>query len=67
MTDYELNEEDKLQRIGQEIESLKAEIFEHRINIVKWSSFDGDYSAQVNGAEQAISNAQAAIDALSAL
>lgn len=67
MTDYELNQEAKLSRINEEIDSLKTQIFEHQINITKWSSFEGDYAVQIAGAKQAISDAQAAIEALLAL
>lgn len=65
--DYELTETEKQEIIAAEIESAKREIFEHRINIAKWSAFEGDYTAQIAMAEGAIGNLTSAIDALAAL
>lgn len=67
MSNYEISTDEKAQRISKEVESLKQEIFEHRINIAKWSAFDGDYTAQIEMAEQAITNLTSAIDALADL
>lgn len=67
MTTYDLPEAEKSQRIEEELNALRRELFEHEINITKWSSFEGDYSAQIEGAEQAISNLASAINALSDL
>lgn len=65
--DYELTDAEKQEIVAAEIESAKREIFDHRINIAKWSSFEGDYSAQIAMAEGAIANLTSAIDALSSL
>lgn len=65
--DYELTDAEKQEIIAAEIESAKREIFDHRINIAKWSAFDGDFTTQIEMAEGAIANLTAAIDALAAL
>lgn len=65
--DYELTDAEKQEILAAEIESAKREIFDHRINIAKWSAFDGDYSPQIAMAETAIANLTSAIDALSGL
>jgi hypothetical protein len=64
---YELTDTQKQQMIEAEIESAKQQIFENRINITKWQAMEGDWSAQIANAEQAVSNLTASIDALSEL
>ena len=67
MSTHELTDNEKQERVAAEIEAAKREIFEHQINIAKWSAFDGDFTAQVEMAEQSIANLTAAINALTNL
>jgi hypothetical protein len=53
--------------IEDEISSLKRQIFEHEINIAKWSVYKADHSVQIEAALETIDDLVQAIDAISQL
>jgi hypothetical protein len=63
----ELTLEQKQEIINSEIESMKVQIFEHRINIAKWQVATEDYSSQIATTETTIADLIAAIEALQEL
>ena len=63
----ELTPEQKQQIINDEIESLKVQIFEHQINIAKWTAASDDWANQIQASDKAIADLTAAIEALSEL
>jgi hypothetical protein len=64
---YELDTDRRQSIIDGQIEDLKESIFLNEINLAKWRAMDGDWSNQIAGAEQAIADAKASIDALADL
>jgi hypothetical protein len=63
----ELTLEQKQQILNAEIESLKVQIFEHQINIAKWTAATDDWANQIAASEKAIADLSAAIEALAEL
>lgn len=61
---YDLDTDKRQSIIAEQIEELKESIFLNEINVAKWAAMEGDWSNQITGAEQAIADAKASIDAL---
>lgn len=64
---YDLDTDRRQAIIDEQIEELKESIFFNKINVAKWQAMEGDWTVQIAQAEQAISDAKASIDAVSAL
>jgi hypothetical protein len=64
---YELEIGKRQSIIDGKIEELKESIFLNEINLAQWQAMEGDWSNQIAGAERAIADAKASIDALTEL
>ncbi len=64
---YDLDTDKRQAIITEQIEELKESIFLNEIKVEKWAPMEGDWSNQITGAERAITDAKASIDALTSL